>query len=332
MKTVEYSIEITGLVKSYPQPRNFFEFFRGTEKKPVTALDHVDLKIKKGEFFGVLGPNGAGKTTLTKILCTLVLPSEGTVRVNGYDVEKNGGDVRTSIGLVSSDERSFYWKISGRDNLVFFAVLNNYSWKQAKERAAEVLKIVGLEDAADRRFETYSSGMKQKMAFAKGLLNDPQTLFLDEPTRSLDPNAAKEIRNFLSGLSKQGKTIFLTTHNLAEAEQLCKRVAVLHRGRVQGVGSKRDLGRMLSRGERLMLVVSGLEKSGVLRLEDLPVVESVKVDRLGSGRTRLTLELSEGSVSTVLSEALKLGLQIHSARTEEASLEQIFEKLTTEER
>jgi ABC-2 type transport system ATP-binding protein len=331
VNVVDFSIETTDLVKTYPQPRNFFEFFGGVQKTPVTALDGVDLKIKKGEFFGVLGPNGAGKTTLTKILCTLVLPSQGAVRVNGHDVMKNGGDVRTSIGLVSSDERSFYWKISGRDNLVFFAVLNNYSWGRAKKRAAQVLEIVGLEGAADRRFETYSSGMKQKMALAKGLLNDPETLFLDEPTRSLDPNAAKEIRLFISDLSKEGKTIFLTTHNLAEAEKLCKRVAVLHRGRVQGVGSKKDLGRMLSRGERLTLVVSGLEKSGISRLKTLSVVNSLRIGGLGSGRARIIMELSEGSVSTVLSEALKLDLLIHSARTEEASLEQIFEKLTAEE-
>jgi len=331
VRAVEYSIETTGLVKTYPQPRNFFEFFGRVQKNPVTALDQVDLKIKKGEFFGVLGPNGAGKTTLTKILCTLVLPNEGTVLVNGHDVVKNGGAVRTSIGLVSSDERSFYWKISGRDNLVFFAVLNNHSWSRAKERAAEVLEIVGLDGAADRRFETYSSGMKQKMAFAKGLLNNPQTLFLDEPTRSLDPNAAKDIRSFISKLSKEGKTIFLTTHNLAEAEQLCKRIAVLNKGRVQGVGSKKDLGRMLSRGERLILVVSGLEKPGISRLDGLSVVDSVSAESLSSGRMRLNMEISEGSVSTVLSEVLKLGLRIHSARSEEASLEQIFEKLTKED-
>lgn len=329
---MNYSIETSGLVKTYPQPRNFFEFFRGVQKTPVTALDHVDLKIKKGEFFGVLGPNGAGKTTLTKILCTLVLPTEGAVRVNGYDVVKKGGDIRTSIGLVSSDERSFYWKISGRDNLVFFAVLNNYPWSAAKKRAAQVLDIVGLEAAADRRFETYSSGMKQKMAFAKGLLNDPQTLFLDEPTRSLDPNAAKEIRLFISDLSKEGKTIFLTTHNLVEAEQMCRRIVVLHKGRVQGVGSKKDLGRMLSRGEQLTFVVSGLGKPGISQLEGLSVVDSLDVEGLGGGRARLTMELTEGTVSTVISEAIKLGLKIHSVRSEEASLEHIFEKLTAEEK
>jgi len=216
-------------------------------------VDGVDLLVEKGEVFGILGPNGAGKTTLIKILCTLILPTEGIARVNGYDVEKESGKVRESIGLVTTDERSFYWRLTGRQNLEFFASLHNFYSDDARDMVDELLGVVDLKFAADERFLNYSAGMKQRMAIARGLLNDPAVLLMDEPTRSLDPGAAQGLRDFIKEeiVRERGKTIFISTHNLEEAEQLCDRVAIFDDGNIKAIGSPGELKTALGDGSKL---------------------------------------------------------------------------------
>jgi len=216
-------------------------------------VDGVDLLVRRGEVFGILGPNGAGKTTLIKILCTLILPTGGEARVNGFDVEKESGRVRESIGLVTTDERSFYWRLTGRQNLEFFASLHNFYSDDARNMVDELLGVVDLKYAADERFLNYSAGMKQRMAIARGLLNDPAVLFMDEPTRSLDPGAAQNLRNFIAEeiVRERGKTIFISTHNLEEAEELCDRVAIFDDGRIKVVGSPDELKENLGNGSKL---------------------------------------------------------------------------------
>jgi ABC-2 type transport system ATP-binding protein len=219
----------------------------------ITPVDGVDLSVEKGEVFGILGPNGAGKTTLIKILCTLILPTAGEARVNGYDVEKESGMVRESIGLVTTDERSFYWRLTGRQNLEFFASLHNFYSDDARDMVDELLGVIDLKYAADERFLNYSAGMKQRMAIARGLLNDPAVLFMDEPTRSLDPGAAQGLRDFIKEeiVRERGKTIFISTHNLEEAETLCDRVAIFDDGRIKVIGSPADLKASLGDGSKL---------------------------------------------------------------------------------
>ncbi len=216
-------------------------------------MDGVDLSVEKGEVFGILGPNGAGKTTLIKILCTLILPTAGAARINGFDLEKESGRVRESIGLVTTDERSFYWRLTGRQNLEFFASLHNFYSDDARDMVEELLGVVDLRYAADERFLNYSAGMKQRMAIARGLLNDPAVLFMDEPTRSLDPGAAQGLRNFIKDeiVRERGKTIFISTHNLEEAEELCDRVAIFDDGRIKVIGSPSDLKASLGDGSKL---------------------------------------------------------------------------------
>jgi len=219
----------------------------------ITPVDGVDLSVRKGEVFGILGPNGAGKTTLIKILCTLILPTAGSARINGFDLEKESGRVRESIGLVTTDERSFYWRLTGRQNLEFFASLHNFYSDDARNMVDDLLGVVDLRYAADERFLNYSAGMKQRMAIARGLLNDPAVLFMDEPTRSLDPGAAQGLRNFIKEeiVGERGKTIFISTHNLEEAEELCDRVAIFDDGRIKVVGSPADLKASLGDGSKL---------------------------------------------------------------------------------
>jgi len=230
------------------------DVIRNTGKRDVlTTLDSVNLKVREGEVLGLLGPNGAGKSTLIKILCTLILPSEGNAYVNGYDVVKEGQKARSSIGFVTTDERSFYWRLSGRENLQFFATLHNLPQAQVKARVEELLDVVNLKHRADEPFLNYSAGMKQRMAIARGLLNDPKVLFMDEPTRSLDPGAAKSLRDFIKEhiVGERGKTVFISTHQLDEAEQLCDQVAILDEGRIKVQGSPAELKGSLSEGSSL---------------------------------------------------------------------------------
>ena len=239
-----YSIEVRDLTKKFVLNRGLLDFVTHPLKQDeITSLEKINLQVREGEVFGLLGPNGAGKTTLIKILCTLIFPSSGTARVNGYDVLKESGKVRESIGYVTTDERSFYWRLTGRQNLEFFANLHNYYSHKARERVSELLDIINLENRADDLFLSYSAGMKQRLAIARGLLNDPRVLFMDEPTRSLDPGAAQSARNFISNyiVQEQGKTIFLSTHNLSEAEQLCNRIAIIDEGNIKIEGSPSEL-------------------------------------------------------------------------------------------
>ena len=212
-----YAIETTGLTKRFIQRRRLRQIvLHPLQRKTITALDGIDLQIKKGELSGILGPNGAGKTTLIKLLSTLILPDAGKAWVNGYDILRHPESIKQSIGLVTSEERSFYWRLSGRGNLQFFATLYDMSSSQAKKRIDEIFETFELQDKADDLFHTYSTGIKQKLALARGLLNNPQILFIDEPTKSLDPVAAHDIRKLIQKklVEEQGRTVFLTTHNL----------------------------------------------------------------------------------------------------------------------
>ncbi len=212
---------------------------RPFHRRWMTALDGVDLEVRQGEVFGLLGPNGAGKTTLLKILSTLLLPTEGRATVNGHDVVEAPRRARQAVGYCLDTERSFYYRLTGMQNLAFFANLNNIGSREATTRIGEVLGMVGLNGAAGDPFMTYSKGMQQKLGLARALLTDPTILLLDEPTKSLDPGAAIEFRRFLRGTlaERLGKTILLVTHSLEEARECCDRVAILDQGRVSFQGT-----------------------------------------------------------------------------------------------
>ena len=241
---MENSIETYDLTKKFAMQKGFTEFLMHPFRKDeITAVEKANIKIGKGELFGILGPNGAGKTTLIKLLCTLILPTEGTAYVNGYNIAEESGKVRESIGFITADERSFYWRLTGQQNLKFFASLHNFYSFDAQKRVDELLDIVGLKNRADDRFLSYSAGMKQRMAIARGLLNDPEVVFMDEPTKGLDPGAAQNLREFIKKriVKEQGKTVFLSTHHLGEAEQLCDRIAIIDEGEIMVIGSPEEL-------------------------------------------------------------------------------------------
>lgn len=231
-------VETFSLTKRFSSSKNYRALLRLRRQEDLTAVDSVTLHIREGELFGLLGPNGAGKTTLIKMLCTLILPSEGRALVCGRDIVTEAGVVKRLIGLVDCQERSFFWRLSGRQNLQFFAALYGLRGAQARQRITELLALVRLDEHADRRFMNYSTGMRQKLALARGLLPDPPLVFMDEPTRSLDPVSARELRIFIREtlVERLGRTVVLVTHRLEEAQELCDRVAIMNHGRIIACG------------------------------------------------------------------------------------------------
>jgi ABC-2 type transport system ATP-binding protein len=204
----------------------------------VLALDRVDLEVAPGSVVALLGPNGAGKSSLVRILATTVLPDSGTASVYGHDVVTDAAQVRASLGLILGNQRSWYWRLSGRRNLEFFAALYGLRRRAAAARADELLAEVELGEVADRRVGEYSDGMRARLALARALLREPPTLVLDEPTQNLDPIASANFRDIVLRLAhERGTSVLLTTHNLHEAAALATEVVVLAMGRV--VSTKR---------------------------------------------------------------------------------------------
>lgn len=230
----------------------------------ITALDGVDLTVAEGEIHGLLGPNGAGKTTLVKILTTILIPTSGRARVLGYDVVQDERDVRRLIGLVFGGDRGLYTRLTARQNLDYWAALYDVPAAKAGDKVDELLAAVGLTDRADDRVEAFSRGMKQRLHLARGLIGSPRVLFLDEPTVGLDPMAALEFRSLVGRLRAEGTTIFLTTHDLGEAEAVCDRVSMIDRGQILATESPSTLGRIISEHEWIEA-----------RTEDSAVIEAV---------------------------------------------------------
>jgi ABC-2 type transport system ATP-binding protein len=257
------TIAISHLSKTYPTPfARLKAAFRRKTKPPVEALRDVSFEIRRGEIFGLIGRNGAGKTTLTKIVATLVQPTAGTVTVSGFDSVHDDVSVRMQIGLATAEERSFYWRLTAEQNLLFFARLYGMSTRAARQRIAQLYEQLDLTEVARRRFAEISTGNKQRLALARALLASPPVLLLDEPTRSLDPLAAASTRTLIKSLAQGAApvTILFTSHNLAEVETLCDRVAIISRGRIRAMGTAKDLRLQGSDAERIQLIVGGLTR------------------------------------------------------------------------
>jgi ABC-2 type transport system ATP-binding protein len=335
VRKLTYAIETRDITKRFIQTKGFGELLiHPFRKKELIALEKVSINVTEGELFGILGPNGAGKTTLIKVLCTLILHNEGTAYVNGYDVVEEDEKVKASIGLVTSEERSFYWRLTGRKNLRFFASLHNFSNSEMKSRIDEVLRIVGLEDRADDRFDNYSSGMRHRMAIARGLLNDPAILFMDEPTSSLDPYAAHKLRAFIKEdlVRDKGKTVFLSTHNLQEAEQLCDRIAIIDKARIKVCGALRELTKMVGKQEMYVIEVKNLSKSVLDELKCLEGVSDFSDAPIESDGVSLEILISNSE--TVLPQIIEMivntGGKLMACNRKEAALDEIFAQIAEE--
>ncbi|MYD36226.1 MAG: ABC transporter ATP-binding protein [Dehalococcoidia bacterium] len=246
-------------------------------KRETIALDDLSLEVEMGAVFGLLGPNGAGKTTTVRILTTLLLPTAGSASVLGHDVIRQAAAIRRRIGLVLGGDRGLYGRLSGRQNLRYFAALNHMSSGSASARIDELLDQMGLTDAGSRPVEEYSRGMKQRLHLARGLLSDPEVLFLDEPTMGLDPSGAQELRALIPELAEQGKTILLTTHYMSEADLLCDQVVIIDKGSVVAAGTPSDIKRTFSRVAALDIRVNPGRADDVEQLTAIAGVERVNL-------------------------------------------------------
>ena len=260
-----FAVETHRLTKIYPPRRGWLRLGKPVSP-PVPAVREVSLRVERGEIFGLLGPNGAGKTTLIKMLTTLIVPTSGEGRVNGCDLRAERA-IKASIGLVTAGERSFYWRLSGLQNLEFFAALHGLPPAARRERALSALEQVGLRQAAGQRVSEYSTGMHKRLAIARALLHRPDILFFDEPTTGLDPQAALALHALILRLAERGKTVFLSTHYLPEAEKLCGRVGILHRGVLRAVGTVAELRREIPWEPRYHVQVDALPEAARRALE-----------------------------------------------------------------
>lgn len=251
------AIRIENLSKTYPPsfPR-LKKLFRVPLKPPVEALKNVSFTVETGEIFGLIGRNGAGKTTLSKIIATLVQPTGGAVSIAGFDSVKDEVKVRSLIGLATAEERSFYWRLSCERNLMFFARLYGMREKEARRRIGELFERLNLNELAKRRFSEISTGNKQKLAIARALLPAPPVLLLDEPTRSLDPLAAADLRDLIGSL--ENVSVLLTSHNLSEIEELCSRVAIISKGEIRAVGTPQSLRRSHRQTQNVKIFLGNL--------------------------------------------------------------------------
>ena len=238
-------ISIDNVTMRFPIPRTLREVLRNplARRENCTALRDANLLVERGDRVAVLGPNGAGKTTLLKLIGGLFLPTAGEIVINGLSTLRHNTAARRSVGFVMNEERSFFWRLTGRQNLMFFGALDNIFCNELKERVEEMIDMVGLASFVDRPFSNYSSGMKQRLAMARGLLPDPDVLILDEPTRTLDPIACEELIELILRRihSDSGKTLLIATHRFDEARRLCDRVMVINEGRIMSVDRLADL-------------------------------------------------------------------------------------------
>lgn len=297
------AISVRNLSKTYPVPfRRLRAFFRRPVKDPVEALREVSFEVETGEIFGLIGRNGAGKTTLTKIVATLVQPTTGSVAVRGHDSVTDDENVRREIGLATAEERSFYWRLTSEQNLLFFARLHGLSDRIAKQRIRELFTQLELDEVARRRFGELSTGNKQRLAVARAMLASPPVLLLDEPTRSLDPLAAARMREMIRLLAQQDPpvTIFLTSHNLSEVETLCGRVAVISRGRIRAIDTPKNLRDLSSGSETVTITIASGEKISFTREQNDNLLDE-KIRRLQSRGERIVdIETERATLLDVL--------------------------------
>lgn len=230
---METVIEVKNLRREYVTRRGVWK----REKRVVKAVDGISFDVERGEIFGLLGQNGAGKTTTIKMLTTLLAPTEGTCKVLGCNTFGEEKRIRTRINFIFGGELGVYRRLSARDNLRYFSNLYRIPRRAQDAHIQKILELVDLAQRADDLAETYSKGMIQRLQIARGLINDPEILFMDEPTVGLDPVGARMLRDIIRRLKEQGKTVLLTTHNLAEVEELCDRLVIINKGRVVAHGT-----------------------------------------------------------------------------------------------
>jgi ABC-2 type transport system ATP-binding protein len=320
--TSQGTVRIENLTKTYlaRERKGLFK----SEKRPVEALKGVSLDVRPGEIFGLLGPNGAGKTTLIKIITTLLLPTSGDAWVNGYHLLHEDNRVRASVGCMLMGERGLYWKLTGRENLEYFGALYHLTPPERRRRASQILDLLKMGEIADRTVETYSSGQKMNLAFAKSLINDAPLLVLDEPTNTLDLPSASELRAVVRDLNAKGKSVIYTTHIMIEAETLCDRVAIIDHGLLLALGTVDELKVSLQRDE-ITCIEGVIPSKAVEAVQKLPGVQQA-TRSVKNGASQLTVVSENGRMNLprLIETLTQTGSLIQKIAPEEVTLEDVF--------
>jgi ABC-2 type transport system ATP-binding protein len=347
----DWAIEAVDLVKKFPRKQNKengkendapvkkgfrFPFFNKkadgkAETQMSTAVDGVSLNIHRGEIFGLLGPNGAGKSTTIRMLCTLLEPTSGTARVNGYDILKQADLVRQNLGTVLAGERSIYWKLTARENLEYFAALYHIPANVAQKRIKDLLERMELTNRADDLVEKYSTGMRQRVAISKALVANPPILLLDEPTLGLDPQAARNLRELIATLKEEGHTILLTTHYMEEADQLSDRIGIIDQGKIVALDTPNRLKETIQQKDVIRMEVSGWYEALSAKIQAVPGIESLFARRMeGDGVYEISLHAqnSRAVLPGIIDSINSNGTHLVNMNIVRPSLEDVFINLT----
>ncbi len=320
--TVVNAIEVSHLRRTFKS--NIGVIKRTT--KEIVAVDDVSFEIQEGELFGLLGPNGAGKTTTVKMLTTLLIPTSGAASVKGFDVVAQAEEVRRRIGFIFGGERGLYWRLSGVDNLRYFASLYSIDPDVTKKRIPYLLEMVGLYGRGDEKVQGYSRGMKQRLHVARTLLHDPAVLFLDEPTLGLDPVGAREFRQVILDLQSEKKTILLTTHYMFEADALCDRIAVINHGRIIALDTPSGLKTHVRDLNVVEVETFGAPESALEKLRALPFADSIAVEEQGQKQI-LLIQTGRGAEAVPDVMSALDGLNVGRVIVREPTLEDAYVRL-----
>jgi ABC-2 type transport system ATP-binding protein len=308
---LKFAVEVRGLRKTFTSG-----WFRKRKKE---ALKDVDLSVPEGALWGVLGPNGAGKTTLLSIVSNLLTPEEGQVRVLGRDIRTEAMEICKRINL-SSGHANFLWSMTVQENLKYYAMLYGLTGGRLRQRVEDLIDLFDLRDFAKVRFDELSTGTKQKLSLSKALVNEPELLFLDEPTVGLDPDVARRIREFIRRLQhEKGTTILMSTHNMREAETLCEQVAFIKDGTITACGRPQDLKRELLMGDTILIAFQGS-----LPLHSLEGMKGVYGIRVGDSSCRILVDDHRERLPQILDLFIGNNVFIHDLQIQESDLEDVF--------
>ncbi|GAC1583185.1 MAG: daunorubicin resistance protein DrrA family ABC transporter ATP-binding protein [Candidatus Elarobacter sp.] len=323
--------------KSFPVAHGFNAMLRSLAGQEVTrrqVLFDVNMDVGQGELFGLLGPNGAGKSTLLKLLATLTVPDRGRMTIDGIDVEREPLKAKRRIGLCTSDERSFYLRLTARQNMEFFGALMGLGGKTLKRRVEECSELVDLRGSLDQRFGGFSSGMRVRLTVARALLADPAILFLDEPTRAVDPVHAEDLRVLIRRnlVEVAGKTVILATNLLEEAWEVCDRVAVVNRGRIIALAPPRELHLELGAIARYRITVDDVDEELLSRTRNVPGFRELHITRL-ERRVELDVEMepNDGALGALMRAVSWNGTTLRDFRPLEPEPVDVFKKVTRDD-
>lgn len=328
MRAPTESVSIENVAKTFPETSGYLSWIAHRGNLPRrSAIECLNLRIYPGELFGLVGANGAGKSTILRMLAGLVTPDNGRCWVNGFDVAVHPVRARRQIGLSTGDERSFYFRLTARDNLRYFGSLAGVPRGELNARIREVATAVDLQDDLDRRFDRYSAGMRQRLGIARALLANPPVILFDEPTRAVDPLHAAAIRRFMREelIGRRGKTIVLATNLLEEAWELCNRVAILRQGRIVALGSPKELSAAHMSCQKYTISLDRVDDALLARLRFVPGLLDMRTEAMSDG-VRLSVEIDRDprSLTKLLAAVSANGVSITSVGPNGSRASEVF--------